>query len=133
MANIDRLMWQRAFELMDQAEWLRRHAFRSARALANAAVWEPLIDIFESEEAIFILIALPGVDPAEIQIALAGRDLVVSGASSRPLACREAVVRRLEIPSGRFERRIELPAGTFEIGPREYSRGCLLFKLVKLS
>jgi HSP20 family molecular chaperone IbpA len=118
---------------MDQVEWLRRHGFQSNRPLGNAPAWEPMVDIFESEEAFFFLIALPGVDPAEIQIALAGRNLIISGESSRPATCREAVVRRLEIPSGRFERSLELPPGRFEIGPREYSRGCLLFKLVKLA
>ncbi len=126
MPNIDRLMWQRAFELMDQVEWMRRHAF-------NAPAWQPLVDVFESEEAFTFVIALPGVDPADIQLVLSGHWLVISGSSSRPAVCRESVVRRLEIPSGRFERRIELPAGRFELGPREHSRGCLLFKLQKVA
>jgi HSP20 family molecular chaperone IbpA len=42
------------------------------------------------------------------------------------------VIRRLEIPYGRFERRIELPAGRFEIGRRDLADGCLLLTLRKL-
>jgi hypothetical protein len=43
-----------------------------------------------------------------------------------------SVIRRLEIPYGRFERRIDLPAGRFEIGERALVDGCLRLLLRKL-
>jgi HSP20 family protein len=42
------------------------------------------------------------------------------------------VIRRLEIPYGRFERRIDLPPGRFEIGRRDLTDGCLTLTLRKL-
>ena len=39
------------------------------------------------------------------------------------------MIRRLEIPYGRFERHIELPIGRFEIDRRELTDGCLLLTL----
>jgi HSP20 family molecular chaperone IbpA len=59
--------------------------------------------------------------------------LIVTGLRPMPgQASRSAVIRRLEIPYGRFERRIELPAGRFEIGRRDLANGCLKLTLRKL-
>jgi hypothetical protein len=42
------------------------------------------------------------------------------------------MIRRLEIPYGRFERRIDLPRGRFEIEERVLEHGCLRLILRKL-
>ena len=61
-----------------------------------------------------------------------GGTLIVVGERPMPGQSRSTMIRRLEIPYGRFERHIELPAGRFEIGRRELTDGCLLLTLRKL-
>jgi hypothetical protein len=46
---------------------------------------------------------------------------------------RDAMIHRLEIPHGLFERHIPLPAGRFELGRRELANGCLVLSLRKLA
>jgi len=120
--------WQHTWQLLDTAERLNR-TFFLRRASAARPVWEPPIDVFESEQAIWIVVALPGVEPGRIELSVEGRSLVVAGERSRPAECAHMAVRRLEIPSGRFERRIEMPVGTYRMDSREVVNGCLVVRL----
>ena len=65
--------------------------------------------MFESEQELTIVAALPGVEPQEIEIAIERGVLRVAGVRQLPPACSGAAIHRLEIPHGRFERRIRLP------------------------
>jgi HSP20 family protein len=65
-------------------------------------------------------------------VVIDGGALLVTALRPMPGQSRSTVIRRLEIPYGRFERRIELPAGRFEIGRRDLTDGCLLLTLRKL-
>ena len=49
-----------------------------------------------------------------------------------PPELRDAVIHRLEIPLGRFERRVPLPPGRYEAARRYAVHGCLLVTLRKL-
>lgn len=122
--------WQHTWELLDSAERLNR-TFFLRRSATVRPVWEPALDVFESETTIWIVVALPGVNPAEIELAFDGRALVVSGARSRPSACARLAVRRLEIPHGRFERRVELPPGTYALDAKDVQDGCLVVQLTR--
>jgi len=122
--------WQHTWELLDSAERLNRTFFLRRSATART-VWEPAVDVFESEAAVYIVVALPGVDPARVELAFDGRALVVSGERSHPSACVHLAVRRLEIPHGRFERRVELPAGNFALDARTFQDGCLVVQLTR--
>ena len=122
--------WQHTWELLDSAERLNRTFFLRRSATARP-VWEPALDVYESETAIWIVVALPGVDPAEIEVRFDGRALVISGQRSRPEACAHMAVRRLEIPHGRFERSVELPPGTYRLDSRVVRDGCLVVELTR--
>jgi HSP20 family protein len=125
-------MWAEACELLEQAERLRRQSFVPARSLAKEPTWEPPIDVLETEEELSIEVALPGVAPEHAQVVIDGGTLIVTGLRPMPGQSRSTVIRRLEIPYGRFERRIELPPGRFEIGRRDLTDGCLTLTLRKL-
>ena len=125
-------MWQRTWELLDRAERLNRHFFVRLRSREPHPVWEPPIDVYETPEAIWIIAALPGVDPRGVKVSVSEGALVLSGERSTPASCRRAAVRRLEIPRGRFERRIELPPGSYALAGSELADGCLLVGLTKL-
>jgi HSP20 family molecular chaperone IbpA len=125
-------MWAEACELLAEAERLRRQAFVPARSLAKETVWEPPADVLETEHELSILVALPGVAPDQLKVVIDGGTLIVTALRPMPGQSRTTMIRRLEIPYGRFERHIELPAGRFEIGRRELTDGCLLLTLRKL-
>jgi HSP20 family molecular chaperone IbpA len=127
--GIEMLMWAQACEAMDRAERLRRQFFHRAPA---APSWEAPIDIFETEEALTIIIALPGVDPDRVQVTLSAGVLIVSGERPLPDELRDARIHRLEIPHGHFQRRIELPPARLELSGRHLANGCLMLQLHKV-
>jgi HSP20 family molecular chaperone IbpA len=125
-------MWTEACELLDQAERLQRHYFVPARNRTKEPTWEPPVDVLETEHELSIVTALPGVTADRLKVVIDGGTLIVTGLRPMPGQSRASVIRRLEIPYGRFERRIELPAGRFEIGRRDLADGCLTLTLHKL-
>lgn len=124
-------MWAEACELIERAERLHRQFFQLGRSRARGPTWEPPVDVFEADGELRILVALPGVNSAQIEVIADAGVLVVAGERRIPIAS-QAIIHRLEIPYGRFERRIDLPPGLFEIGRREVADGCLLISLHKL-
>jgi len=122
-------MWAEALALLERAERLHRQFFQIAPAEHGA--WEAPVDLFETERALWILVALPGVAPAQVRTHLDTGILVVSGERALPAALRAGTIHRLEIPYGRFERRIELPPGRFEVERQELTHGCLVLELRK--
>jgi HSP20 family molecular chaperone IbpA len=128
----DEWMWARACELIDRAERLHRHFFRPAYIEGQSAGWEPPVDIVETDEAIWIAVALPGVPVEDLGIVIEGDSLLVSGRRRLPTEFRRAMVHRLELPFGRFERRIRLPPRPLELETRELVNGCLTLVLRKM-
>lgn len=125
-------MWAEAVELLDRAERMHRQFFRRVAAPSRTPVWEPPIDVFETDDAIAILVALPGVPPDRIEVGIDGATLIIAGERPIPATLRTAHIHRLEIPHGRFERRIDLPHGRFEFADQTLVDGCLTLQLRKL-
>jgi len=117
--------------MLDQAERLHRQFFELGRS-ARQPLWEPPVDVFETAEGLFIEVALPGVDADRLEVSFDNGVLVVVGERKLPEVCEPAVIRRLEIPYGRFERRVRLPAGRYQLGQRDLVNGCLVLSLRKL-
>jgi HSP20 family protein len=122
-----------AIETLARAERLHQQ-FLNLQPLAGVREpsWEPPIDVLETDREILILIALPGVDPNEVEALLENGMLVVSGRRTLPVELRNARILRLELPQGRFERRIGLPAGRYAI-TRFAAHGCIGLRLAKSS
>jgi len=120
-------MWRRAWALVERAERLQRQIFEPGAAArpAHVPVWEPPIDVYETAAGFHVVVALPAVDPERLELAIDGRVLTIAGHCRRP-SYEGAVVRRMEIPHGCFERRIALPAEGFAIGSHELVDGCLI-------
>ncbi len=117
--------------MLARAERLNRELFRPLRAGAALPAWEPPLDMLETEREILILIALPGVSPDHVEAALEDGHLVVAGMRTLPDELRTAIIHRLELPQGRFERRVRLPAGRYSAVRRSACNGCLLITLEK--
>ena len=123
-------MWLRALELADEAERLQRQFVRYIGPGADAARWEPPVDVHETDDGLVLIFALPGVAPEDIEIRLERTALIVSAVRRVKLADRGAVIRRLEIPHGRFVREIALSGPALKIAESQYLNGCLEVRLV---
>jgi HSP20 family molecular chaperone IbpA len=124
-------MLSEAIEALARAERMNRQFFQlRAGVEAVQACWEPPVDVLETEDEVLVLVALPGVDAEKVEAAVEDGILIVAGRRTLPPELRHAVIHRLELPQGRFERRIPLPAGRYAV--RRYAvNGCLVFSLAK--
>ena len=123
-------MWSEAFEMLARAERMQQQFVRPAGARAPVA-WEPPVDVLETERFVLVLVALPGVALDSVEVRIEADELVVSGARVYPPEMRTAVIHRLELPQGRFERRVRLPPGRYAAIERSSAHGCLLITLTK--
>jgi HSP20 family protein len=123
-------MWSQACELLDRAERMQREFVRYVGPGRDTAVWEPPVDIQETAEGLQFTFALPGVEPDGIDVALDHSALTVSAVRAPRLGEPSSIVRRLEIPHGRFQRRISLPGSRLRLGESRYVNGCLEVRLL---
>ena len=124
-------MWTQALKMLEQADQLHRYFFQLGESKSRGPVWEPPVDFFETDHCFLILIALPGVDPSEVTVVIENNSINIVG--ERQIAIgRDTVVRRLEIPYGRFEKRIALPNGHYQLAENTLANGCLRLVLNKL-
>jgi HSP20 family molecular chaperone IbpA len=124
-------MWSEACEMLARAERMHREFFRPVRAGYRQPAWEPPVDVLETDSAVLVLMALPGVEPDRVEAVIDGADLLVAGSRVLPEALATAVIHRLELPQGRFERRVRLPAGRYASVRRAVKNGCLVITLEK--
>ena len=88
--QLEALMWAQACEAMERAERLHRQFFHRGHA---TPYWEAPCDIFETDDTLTILIALPGVEVDQIKVTMSAGVLMVSG--ERPLPQQMAKARAL--------------------------------------
>lgn len=70
--------------------------------------WRPAVDILEKTDQMHVVVDVPGVDPAAIEVTLLANMLTVRG--SRAVPANGGTEVRSERPSGSFELAIPLPA-----------------------
>jgi HSP20 family protein len=124
-------MWDEALQLLERADRLHRQFFQLERHCTGSPTWEPPVDIFETEHELVIIVALPGVSAEQLTISIDGGAVIIRGRRAMPFNREPALIRRLEIPYGQFERRIELPPAQFQVGQRLLKDGCLVLTLNK--
>lgn len=123
-------MWAEALELLRGTERLQRRFFQIGAA--EAPGWEPPVDLYETGDGLTLCVALSGVAADELEVFLESGSVVVRGERAFPVEYQRAIIYRLEIPYGRFERRIVLPAGRYELVDRRLEDGCLTLGLRRL-
>ncbi|HET8563266.1 MAG TPA: Hsp20/alpha crystallin family protein, partial [Candidatus Binatia bacterium] len=112
----DFFIWQRASDLLQQAERIQRNFLQIAAGAQyrsfhrRGSSWEPPVNVVESDESLWVMSALPGVDADHVNVRLEGHDLVISGERPLPDCCKDGELKIWEIPLGRFERRLTLIA-----------------------
>lgn len=135
MANDDprQWMWGEALGVLARAERMQREVFRLAAAQARRPTWEPPVDVLETESLVVVIAALPGVSEQAVGLAIDAGCLVIAGERILPPELRTAVIHRLELPQGRFERRVPLPPGRYDDIRHQTRDGCLVVSLRKLA
>jgi HSP20 family molecular chaperone IbpA len=124
-------MWADALDMLARTERLHRSLFQLSGASARQPHWEPPVDIFETEDEVLVLAALPGVAEEQVEAMIDGGCLIIVGERTFPDAMKIAVIHRLELPQGRFERRVPLPPGRYGQITRKTQNGCLRISLLK--
>jgi HSP20 family protein len=133
MSTKDPVNWMlsEAIDSLARAERLRQQFFSlQAPAGSRESTWEPPIDVLETDREFLILVALPGVDPDQVEAVIDNGTLIISGHRVLPVELRNARIHRLELPQGRFERRIVLPTGRYAVS-RFAVNGCIALRLSK--
>src|SRR3974377_1979949 len=102
-------MWSEACEMLARADRLHREFFRPAPSASLQPAWEPPVDVLETERAVLVLLALPGVDPDRVEAVIDEDCLVVVGLRGLPPDLQTAVIHRLQLPQGGFGRRVAVP------------------------
>jgi HSP20 family protein len=93
-------------------------------------VWTPALDMYETEDAIVVLLDLAGVDAEKTEVQAQPQLLTVRGVRRERhgpyLPNEQRSYHTLEIPYGRFERTVRLPPGTDVEGAHASYRDGLL-------
>src|SRR5579871_4733603 len=79
--QLEALMWAQACAAMERAERLHRQFFHRRHTAPN---WEAPCDIFETEAALTIVIALPGVEVDQIKVVMSAGVLSSTGDARCP-------------------------------------------------
>ena len=96
-------------------------------------LWEPRMDVYETQEAVVIKLSLPGVQAGDVRVRFEGDTVTISG---RREAARDAgmvAYHLMEIPNGFFERRVSIrkPINP-EAAGAEYRDGFLWLRIPKV-
>jgi HSP20 family protein len=94
--------------------------------------WSPAIDVAEDEKELTVRAELPGIDPKDLEVTVAGGQLVVSGEKKESSEGKEKGVYRSETRYGSFRRTVPLPEGIdTENVDAQYANGVLTLRLAK--
>jgi HSP20 family protein len=94
--------------LHDEIQELIDELWQAPRFAGGRRSFRPQVDCIRSEDppALHVVVELPGVEPAELQVIAADRVLVVAGVRRRPPL--RGRYQQMEIEYGPFQRRIPL-------------------------
>jgi HSP20 family protein len=98
----------------------------SQGASGNWSAWTPAVEGSEDERHYVIRIALPGVDPKDVDVTMADNQLTIKGQRKRDAEIKQENYFARELAYGTFERSFTLPEGVdvTKISAR-YSNGML--------
>jgi HSP20 family protein len=129
--SVERL--RREFE-----RWVEAALQQGGRALdvvglrAADRQWAPAVDLVETPTEIHVDVELPGVEPAVVDVLLAGNMLTIQGPKKLTLTPEGAVTHLVERMHGPFHRMIPMPAPVLpETVMAEMKNGVLRLRLMK--
>ena len=129
--HVSTWMWSEAVRMLDEADRISQQFFRVRQNEYAAGAWEPPVDVYETDADWTVLVALPGVPRERIRYRLDGDVLDVVAERSVPVECTQGLIRRKEVPHGRFARRLQFRYTPLEITRAVLKDGCLILTLSK--
>ena len=101
--------------------------------LMDAFDWLPPMDVLENKDDITVKIDVPGVDPDEIDLSIAGDTLYMTGERKHEVERGDENYHIIERGYGKFARRVKLPTSVdVDSVKASYKNGVLAVKLPKL-
>jgi len=82
---------------------------RGMQEQLREGAWQPLVDIFENEEAVVIRAELAGVEQEAIEVKIEGATLTIRGERKQDAEVRQENYHRIERYYGPFQRSFLLP------------------------
>jgi HSP20 family protein len=129
--SVDRL--RREFE-----KWVEAALQQGNRALDVVGLrpvdrqWAPAVDLVETPAEIHIDVDLPGVEPAVVDVSLAGNILTIQGPKKLSLTSEGSITHLAERMQGPFQRMIPLPASVIpDSVTADLKNGVLRLRLLK--
>jgi len=94
--------------------------------------WVPMAEVYETDDKFVVRVELPGVNPDDVDISVAGDSLLVKGERKAPEGVAPEQYHECERCYGKFYRRITLPADA-EVNKIEaaYNNGILEVNVTK--
>ena len=94
--------------------------------------WSPAIDVAESDKEVTVRAELPGIDPKDLDVTVAGNQLVLSGEKKESSETKDKGFYHSETRYGSFHRTVPLPEGVdTEHVDAQYANGVLTLRLAK--
>jgi HSP20 family protein len=94
--------------------------------------WVPAVDLVETPSEIHVDVDLPGVEPAVVDVSLAGTMLTIQGPKKLSLAAEGTITHVAERMQGPFQRMISLPAPVIpDSVTADLKNGVLRLRLLK--
>ncbi len=122
--------------LFDQLRLDRMQLLRQGFAAAEGARFRPPTDVYETDEAVIVIVEVAGLDEGQYEVTLSevGQVLTVAGRrQALGLELGGATFHQLEIAYGHFavEVPLSLPLQGPDAATAEYSNGFLVVRLLK--
>jgi len=96
-------------------------------------IFEPPADVYETDEAVVVVLEVAGIRDREVELSLDGRSLVVRGEREMPQGPQGRVYYQMEVCYGPFQRELTLPTDVDPDGVQvTYRDGFLEIRLPKV-
>jgi HSP20 family protein len=123
--------FEQFFEQIVPRGWLRSTGW--PRALAQAPVFAPSVDVIDRDDEVVVKAEVPGVTKEEIHVSLTGNLLTIKGETKQEQKEEKGDYYRCEISRGAFSRMVTLPADVDDTKAKaELRDGMLEITLPKL-
>jgi HSP20 family protein len=94
--------------------------------------WAPAIDVAEDDKELTVRAEVPGIDPKDLDVTVAGGQLVLSGEKKESSESKNKGFYQSETRYGSFRRAVPLPEGVdTENVDAQYANGVLTLHLAK--
>jgi len=98
----------------------------------TAAGWSPAIDVAENDTELTVRAELPGMDPKDLDVAISGSQLILSGEKKESSEQKEKDFYQSETRYGSFRRTVALPEGIdAEKVDAQFANGVLTLRVPK--